>query len=139
MSEDTPDVDPYDAGFSDSNPYDPNEDTFIDDQSAPSDLFMVNYQTLHQIMSELKDQNIKRTHQNVIDKFATKNVSSELAEAIISIALERNLITSYQYAKLINYKTVSATETAIICYPVGDASKSTEQTKKKQQLSYATH
>ena len=73
----------------------------VEDQA---DVFMLNFNILNEILTDLTSQNLKRTHENIIDKFATKNISSQLAEEILDIALERKLICSYRYAQKLNYK-----------------------------------
>ena len=93
------------------------------------DLFSQNFDILKDIMTDLTSQNLKRTHENIIDKFATKNYSIQLAEEILDIALERQLICSYRYAQKLNYKINATTsQTAIISDPVADVSINTDIT-----------
>ena len=68
-----------------------------------TDFFSANFDALKEIINELTSQNLKRTHENIVDKFSTRNVNCELAEEILDIALERNLIKSYWYARKLNH------------------------------------
>ena len=70
----------------------------------PGDLFSQNFDILKDIMTDLTSQNLKRTHDNIVDKFAIRNYSIHLAEEVLDIALERQLISSYRYARKLNYK-----------------------------------
>ena len=74
------------------------------------ELFTENYQHLEKIIDGLANQNLRRSHNNIIDKFASENVSNDLAEEIIQIALEKDLISSYKYSQQINYKIKSITQ-----------------------------
>ena len=96
---------------------------------AETDFFSVNFDILKEIINELTEQNLKRTHENIVDKFATRNVNNELAEEVIDIALDRKLIRSYRYARKLNYKINSnETETATIQDAVADVSVNTDVT-----------
>ena len=99
----------------------------MSDAAICDSLFMENFQTLKEVIHELGEQNLKRSHANIIDKFATKNISNELAEETLRIALERELLISYRYAQQTNYKIKSLiSPTATIRDPVDDASTNTE-------------
>jgi len=112
---------PTPPAFDDGSAAPPN------DSSATHDLFMENFKALEDVLSELVSQNLKRSHENIVEKFASKNISNQLAEEILRISLERELITSYRYAGQVNYKVKSASApTATICDPVQDATTGTE-------------
>ena len=90
-------------------------------------LFNENCAILQEIMKELCDENIKCTHDNIIDKFENANIDKELVEEILHLAVERNLIVSYRYSRQLNYKLSSTiSQTAVISDAVNDASTTTD-------------
>ena len=94
---------------------------------VPEALFSENFAILQEIMKELCDENIKRTHDNIIDKFENANIDKELVEEILHLAVERNLIVSYRYSRQLNYKLSSTiSQTAVISDAVNDASTTTD-------------
>ena len=110
---------------------DEHEHTSIDDtlNNAASDIFSVNFEILKEIINELIEQNLKRTHTHIIDKFSTKNINNDLAEELLQLALDRDLIVSYRYAQQTCYKIKSAdSQTATIGDAVVDTSTNTSET-----------
>ena len=91
------------------------------------DTFESDFHALAEILNELQSNGLKRSHQNIIDKFESRNINQQRTERLITTALEQDRLEKYQYAKLINYRLKSPDmPAATIEDPVIDATTSTE-------------
>ena len=80
-----------------------------------------NFQLLKDILSELENQHLKRTHSNILDKLLYHQIDNEAADTMLDTAVKANILHMYRYSKQINYR-LKTEQTATITDPVVDVS-----------------
>ena len=59
------------------------------------DTFEADFNALAEILNELQSNGLKRSHQNVIDKFESRNINPQRTEQLIKTALEQDRLEKY--------------------------------------------